>query len=520
MDVSVIIRFHNEAPYLESTLRAVKAQHFPVGEFEICAVDDGSTDGSRAIAERYADQLLQIKTYRPGRALNMAIAQARGRYIAVLSAHTIPANRDWLYYLWAHQDSSRLLAVYGGQLYNLNSKFLDKRDLDIFSTLEPRLEIQDSDLWNANSMFPRERWQEQSFDDSVYELEDHHWAKVMLARGYEVHFEPRALVYHYSHIERLDREYLPASELTEREQIEQAIAELEDPAADWPRVMVAGLTLASLTRSPLINRAVPALGKHLTEHWDFDVRWRMAQALGKIPHVESVGYLVTALEDPSFYPRDEAAWSLIRLGALAVPAIRRVVSRLPTASRPFAALALGLSGVAEAQTEAVKILDDELAAASPSRRRDAAYFAGEIAAPETVSLVSRIATLLESDADSDAELCKVACWALGCFATFEASIDWQQIRGYAQRHGDPLVRFEALVALGKGARRNNALLNPLVAGYGDAVGRVRYGVVQSLRLLAEDGMAVPLPEGLLYDDDFGVQYEGRCLEACRESSHV
>ncbi len=515
MDISVIIRFHNEAPYLESTLRAVKGQRFPVGEFEICAVDNQSTDGSRAIAERYADQLLQIDTYRPGRALNMAIEQARGRHIAVLSAHTIPANRNWLHYLWTHQESSRLLAVYGGQLYNLNSKFLDKRDLDIFSTLEPRVETQDSDLWNANSMFSRERWQEQGFDESVYELEDHHWAKVMLPRGYEVHFEPRALVYHYSHIERLDREYLPASELTERERIQQAITELEDPTADWPRVMVAGLTLSSLTRSPWIGKAVPVLGRHLGEHWDFDVRWRMAQALGKVPVAESVEYLVAALDDPSFYPRDEAAWSLARLGTLAVPAIRRVVPALSAESRPFAALALGASGVSEVLPEAVEILLDDLASAGPRQRRDAAYFAGEIAAPETVSLVPAITSLL----DDDAELCNSACWALGCFAANGVAIDWQRIRRYA-RHSDPLIRFEALVALGKGVRRDRALLDSLVEGYGDDDGRVRYGVVQSLRLLAEDGMAVPLPKGLPDDDDFGVRYEGRLLEACREVRHV
>ncbi len=510
VDVSVIVRFHNEAGYLEATLRAVRSQYFPDGEFEICAVDNDSSDGSSAIAERYADQMLQIGTYRPGQALNMAIEKARGRNIAVLSAHTIPADRSWLRRLWTHMDSPRLAGVYGGQLYNLHSRFLDKRDLDIFSTLEPRVETRDSDFWNANSMFPRACWEERRFDESVYELEDHHWTKLMLPRGYEVHFEPQALVYHYSHIDRLDREYLPHSELSERDRIDQAVVELEDSEADWPRVMFAGLTLSSLTRSPWILKAVPVLGRHLVEHWDFDVRWRMAQALGKIPFGESVGYLVQGLEDPSFYPRDEAAWSLARLGELAVPEVIRIADRLPASSRPFAALALGASGVAEALPKAVQLLLYDLSCADNQQRRDAAYFAGEIAAADAAALVPALTPLLD---DADAELCKVGCWALGCFAGCGEVINWERIRRHATQHRDVLVRFEATVALGKRARMNGSSPDPLLEACNDEAGRVRYGAVQSLRLLADDGLEAPIPVGLEKDPDIGVRYELERLEA-------
>ncbi|HEX2253630.1 MAG TPA: HEAT repeat domain-containing protein [Thermoanaerobaculia bacterium] len=515
MDVSVIVRFHDEERYLEAVLRAIRAQRLP-GRFEILAVDNDSRDGSRRIAERWADRVLTLSTYRPGRALNLAIEHARGRHVAVLSAHTIPAGDDWLARLRAPLDAPRLAGVYGGQLYNLHSRFLDKRDLDIFSTLEPRTERRDSDFWNANSMFPRSVWEQQRFDETVYELEDHHWTKRLLPRGYEVRFEPRALVYHYSHLDRLDREFLPPSPLSDDERIDEALAELADPAAGWSRVMVAGLTLSSLTRAPGIGRAVPALGRHLADHWDFDVRWRMAQALGKIPGRDAIRHLVGALTDRSFYPRDEAAWALARHGATAVPEILAAVPRLPADCRPFAALALGLSGTERGQREGVALLAGDagggLAADSPRERRDAAYFAGELAgATPAVRLVPRLASLI----DGGPELARVACWALGCFAG-RAAVDWRPILRHAGQHPDPLVRFEAVVALGKRARAGGAageLLRPLLAACGDPQGRVRYGAVQSLRLLAEAGLPTPVPAWLEDDPDFGVRYESALLAA-------
>jgi HEAT repeat protein len=517
MDVSVIIRFRDEADYLEPTLRAVRGQAFS-GNFEILGVDHESTDGSSEIAKRFADRVIPLDTYRPGRALNLAIELAAGAHIAVLSAHTIPASRDWLTTLMAHKEQPRLAGVYGAQLYNINARFLDKRDLDIFSTLEPRVETSDTDFWNANAMFARAVWEEARFDETVFELEDHYWTKLHTPRGYHVQFEPQALVYHYTHLTRNDREFLPPSPLSKQERIDVAIAALNDPAADWPAVMVAGLELSSMTDQPGIDRAVPAIGHHLATHPDFDVRWRMAGALGKIPTPNSVRFLADALNDPSYYPRDEAAWALARLRALAVPEVEARCDDLPDAARPFAALALGLSGVAEAEQRAVGLLRTDLASDDDQRRRDAAYFAGELGhLPASRPLVPLIARLLSGSN----ELVRVGCWALGCFAADRLlNIDWRHLTRLAAEHEHPLVRYEAVVALGKRAlhRADPETLEVVRAAIADPVGRVRYGSVQSLRLLAEAGGRVPNPPRLVEDDDFGVRFEGELLARARGSA--
>jgi GT2 family glycosyltransferase len=520
MEVSIIVRFYNEAIYLPSVMEALIQQDFPAGHYEIIAVDNCSTDNSKAIASRYTSSILSINDYQPGKALNQAISQSQGKNIAVLSAHAIPSNRIWLKTLYAHMKDAEVAGVYGAQLYPANSRFLDKRDLDIFSTLEPRIERENSDFWNANSMFSRSRWERQPFDETTLELEDHYWAKQVLPMGYKVHFEPAALIYHYGHIKRIDREHLPASSLSERELIENAINDLESETG-WPTLMRAGLTLSSLTHSPFIKQAIHALGKRLLTHEDFDVRWRMAQALGKIRDEASVNYLIQALFDSSFYPRDEAAWSLARLGAISVKNLLAQLNEFTSEMIPFAALALGHSGDKSAEERAVNLLLEEISSGETTRQRDAIYFAGEIVEAATSErLVQSINHLLDSE---DTRLQAVCCWALGCFARrFHEAIDWEKIESLSKFQVDALSRFEAVVALGKLAlvKPNPRHLDLLISRLVDKESRVRYGAMQSLRLLVEKHGEIPQASRLdnWQDEDFGVMYESALIkQICRAS---
>jgi glycosyltransferase involved in cell wall biosynthesis len=87
--ISVIVPVYNAARYLESALASVQAQTF--ADFEIIAVDDGSTDHSKIILDRIAaaDTRLRVIS-RPNTgivgALNDALAAARGEFIARMDA--------------------------------------------------------------------------------------------------------------------------------------------------------------------------------------------------------------------------------------------------------------------------------------------------------------------------------------------------------------------------------------------------------------------------------------------------
>ena len=88
--VSVIIPVYNVEPYLGEALDSVLRQ--TLQDFEIIAVNDGSTDGSRAILEAYRDRIRIIDKPNGGQgaARNDALKIACGDYICFLDSD------DWI----------------------------------------------------------------------------------------------------------------------------------------------------------------------------------------------------------------------------------------------------------------------------------------------------------------------------------------------------------------------------------------------------------------------------------------
>ena len=52
-EVSVLVPIYNVEKYLEQCLSSLSGQTF--GDFEVICINDGSTDGSRAIVRRFCD---------------------------------------------------------------------------------------------------------------------------------------------------------------------------------------------------------------------------------------------------------------------------------------------------------------------------------------------------------------------------------------------------------------------------------------------------------------------------------
>ncbi len=86
--VSVYITNHNYAPYVEQAIQSVLRQ--TLRDFELIVIDDGSTDDSRAILERYAghDRVVVIFQHNQGLTVtnNIALRAARGKYVIRLDA--------------------------------------------------------------------------------------------------------------------------------------------------------------------------------------------------------------------------------------------------------------------------------------------------------------------------------------------------------------------------------------------------------------------------------------------------
>jgi len=85
--VSIIVPCHNAAPWLAATLDSALQQEG--AELEIIVVDDGSTDGSAAIADSFAGPHLRVLHQANGgaaRARNRGLEAARGEFIQFLDA--------------------------------------------------------------------------------------------------------------------------------------------------------------------------------------------------------------------------------------------------------------------------------------------------------------------------------------------------------------------------------------------------------------------------------------------------
>ena len=136
--VSVVMPFLDAGQFIEEAIDSVLAQTLP--GFELLLIDDGSNDGSTAIAQRYAARVPEKVRYleHSGHAnrgksasRNFGIAEARGRYLTFLDADDV-----FLPHKLAHQ--SELLArhpeavmVYGATEYWRSwetSRLLRRRD--------------------------------------------------------------------------------------------------------------------------------------------------------------------------------------------------------------------------------------------------------------------------------------------------------------------------------------------------------------------------------------------------------
>jgi glycosyltransferase involved in cell wall biosynthesis len=92
--ISVIIPVYNAASTLPATVRAVLAQTY--ADLELLLINDGSTDGSGAVCDGFADPRVRVFHRENGgvsAARNLGLSQAAGEYITFLDADDIvPAD--------------------------------------------------------------------------------------------------------------------------------------------------------------------------------------------------------------------------------------------------------------------------------------------------------------------------------------------------------------------------------------------------------------------------------------------
>ena len=93
--VSVVMAMYNARPYVADAVESVLRQDYD--NFELVVIDDGSTDGSSKVVERFTDpriRLIRTENRGTSAARNMGIAQAHGAYVTFLDGDDLLLPRS------------------------------------------------------------------------------------------------------------------------------------------------------------------------------------------------------------------------------------------------------------------------------------------------------------------------------------------------------------------------------------------------------------------------------------------
>jgi glycosyltransferase involved in cell wall biosynthesis len=200
--VSVIIPVYNNERTLGACLRALGATSLPRDQYEIITVDDGSTDTSLDVAQRFGARSVRQAHKGAPAARNTGARAAHGPWIAFTDADCLP-SRNWLRFLLDRVSKNRSPVAWGaaGKTVGHASRSAAARFVDMTGGLDAETYLRHPRYpWapTCNVIYRREVFESLGgFDDRYanYEYCDLH-LRVRRAAAAEFRYEPRAIVLH------------------------------------------------------------------------------------------------------------------------------------------------------------------------------------------------------------------------------------------------------------------------------------------------------------------------------------
>jgi len=213
--VSIVLLTRNGAETLPAALEAIGRQRTDFG-FEIVAVDSGSIDGSLAVLERAAREVVYIEpdSFNHGLTRNLAIERSRGELVVLLVQDAIPASDDWLATLVAplrahpevagafcrqrpRPDATALTRHYLGTWVGASSAPRSTRlaSATELEGLDPLARLHRCAFDNVCSCIRRSVWAQIPFAETSIG-EDLEWAKAVLLAGFRLEYVADAVVVH------------------------------------------------------------------------------------------------------------------------------------------------------------------------------------------------------------------------------------------------------------------------------------------------------------------------------------
>jgi len=197
--ISVVVPAYNAAATLGACLAALKEQTVPRSAYEIIVVDDGSTDGTAALAEAAGVHLIRQPNQGPAAARNHGVESARGELILFTDADCEP-KADWIAELsrpFADPETMGAKGAYCTRQRQRMARFVQLEYEDKYDRLLRRPQIDFVDTYSA--AYRRAVFVENGGFDSVFSkasVEDQELSFRLARKGYKLVFAPSARVYH------------------------------------------------------------------------------------------------------------------------------------------------------------------------------------------------------------------------------------------------------------------------------------------------------------------------------------
>ena len=194
--LSVVVCVYNAAAYLDACLASLAALEHP--RYEVLVVDDGSTDGSLAIARRHGVEVVALRHAGVSAARNAGVAAARGEVVAFLDADE-EATPWWPKLLWRGMEATGADAVSGPNLPyatdGLQARAVSALPGAAVPVVEPGGVAEH--LTCCNLAARRELLREVPFDESRAAGEDVAFTFAARDRGARLYYLPTAAVHHH-----------------------------------------------------------------------------------------------------------------------------------------------------------------------------------------------------------------------------------------------------------------------------------------------------------------------------------
>jgi len=224
MIATVGLLVKNAAPYLPEILSAVLSQRLEA-EFEVLAVDSGSTDATLQILARYPVRVIRIppEAFNHGETRNLVAREAHfsSQFVVYLSQDALPRDDQWLSNLlspFAEDPSvagvfSRHIPRPGASpslVRQLTTQWQTGGEHRLVKQMPDSIAEYEANkdyyiyFSNTSSALRREVWRSIPFSPVGF-AEDADWADRALRAGHKVVFEPKSVVVHshdYSIIEQ------------------------------------------------------------------------------------------------------------------------------------------------------------------------------------------------------------------------------------------------------------------------------------------------------------------------------